>query len=583
MANGEFISARISDFYVRAVWESTPDTAANASTVTLRVYAGYFSIQIGSRSCTATCAGSAQSATAPPITHYGSHQETEVGCFTFRVSHSADGSAQIPISAAFPFRLTTGSGTYIDTLTASGTAVLDTIARAAQVTAADVTLPGDAVICFTPAALDHTFSLTLSLGQWQETVQLPSSAGSIAPQTHRIPLPLEDIARQLPTSPTGQMTARLTTCQGETALGTTEATFALTLPQNELTAPTIAPEVIARGGSGGAFLQGISQAAVTYNAAPKLGATIVSATSRLAGMEFTDLSPVLTIPGAQTLISTVTDSRGFTATAHTPLTVWAYAMPYAAVSLCERRGSDLSAFDPAGTALYLQVQAVYTDLPETVLRNEPVLQYRLDGGDWVTLPTNIYNSFSGAVPGVTLALDSSYRLELRVIDAVTTGNPTAISIPTAHAELHLRRGGGAAFGKYAQREKTLDIAAHWALQARGNRITFGDATEKEGFTCALDTDLCGHRLTGLAPAQADTDAVSRQSLFRLVYPVGSIYLSFTKENPALLFGGTWQPITDCLLWASSDAQIPGDIRNVNADETGLALPAMAVCAWHRTA
>ena len=41
-----------------------------------------------------------------------------------------------------------------------------------------------------------------------------------------------------------------------------------------------------------------------------------------------------------------------------------------------------------------------------------------------------------------------------------------------------------------------------------------------------------------------------QSLLDYIYPVGSIYLSYSHVSPATLFGGTWARISNAFLWAS---------------------------------
>lgn len=40
-----------------------------------------------------------------------------------------------------------------------------------------------------------------------------------------------------------------------------------------------------------------------------------------------------------------------------------------------------------------------------------------------------------------------------------------------------------------------------------------------------------------------TGVVSRAELFEMIYPVGSIYISYENTSPASLFGGAWTPIT----------------------------------------
>lgn len=43
-----------------------------------------------------------------------------------------------------------------------------------------------------------------------------------------------------------------------------------------------------------------------------------------------------------------------------------------------------------------------------------------------------------------------------------------------------------------------------------------------------------------------------QEIFKAVYPVGSIYLSYNHTSPAELFGGSWVRISNCFLWAVDD-------------------------------
>lgn len=46
---------------------------------------------------------------------------------------------------------------------------------------------------------------------------------------------------------------------------------------------------------------------------------------------------------------------------------------------------------------------------------------------------------------------------------------------------------------------------------------------------------------------------SNQNIADIVYPIGAIYISVNSANPATLFGGTWQQLTDTFLYASTTA------------------------------
>lgn len=46
-------------------------------------------------------------------------------------------------------------------------------------------------------------------------------------------------------------------------------------------------------------------------------------------------------------------------------------------------------------------------------------------------------------------------------------------------------------------------------------------------------------------------------LIDVIYPVGSIYMSFNSTSPATLFGGTWVQITDRFLYCANSSGTTG--------------------------
>lgn len=57
-----------------------------------------------------------------------------------------------------------------------------------------------------------------------------------------------------------------------------------------------------------------------------------------------------------------------------------------------------------------------------------------------------------------------------------------------------------------------------------------------------------------ATSDAQIVANLKSALVDLIYPIGSVYMSFESTNPETLFGGTWERLKDAFLWASGDLQ-----------------------------
>ncbi len=54
--------------------------------------------------------------------------------------------------------------------------------------------------------------------------------------------------------------------------------------------------------------------------------------------------------------------------------------------------------------------------------------------------------------------------------------------------------------------------------------------------------VANNRITNVPNPVDDTDAVNKQSLLSLIYPVGSIYMSVNSTSPQTFLGGTWENI-----------------------------------------
>lgn len=65
-----------------------------------------------------------------------------------------------------------------------------------------------------------------------------------------------------------------------------------------------------------------------------------------------------------------------------------------------------------------------------------------------------------------------------------------------------------------------------------------------------NTDIIDNAMQAI---RSGTDDVMKETLLNFCYPIGSIYWSGVATNPHDLFGGTWQQIKDCFVWAKGDS------------------------------
>ena len=335
------------------------------------------------------------------------------------------------------------------------------------------------------------------------------------------------LAAQLPEAVRGTGTMTAEACDGETCVGSGQATFAVYVPAS--VKPTAALETavvsdIPAVQAWGLCVQGLSRVQYSVTAAGADGAAVRACRFSFGGQEKTGLSGVtdtIAAAGMMTPEAVVTDSRGRSVTvAGDAVEVYAYHPPVILSGSAVRCDADGAEADGGG---YLKVycHAVCADVAghNTVAVRA---RWRAAGGAW-SAGTVLTDGQETVLPG-GFAADTVYEAELSAVDAAGGVQTVRYLLPAAGVTLHLRGGGrGAAFGKYSEKE---------ALECAWPAVFYGGAAVSGGLT-----------LDGKPLADA-------------LWPVGCVRFTGDGQPP--------QPSPEGAVWESVDCGITG------------------ICAWRRT-
>lgn len=227
MALSGTISKKITGREYRIEWSAKQDTADNSSTITCThklINDAYYSLYINSRTVSCNVGGVTGTATSPEISTGGGSTIT-LGTTTHKVTHDSDGKKEnVPITGVFYIQATL-SGTYTDSITASGAVTLDTIARASvpTVSAASVTMGNSVTITTNRKSDSFTHDLTYSFGGSTGTI----ATGVGASYAWTVP----DLVSKIPNKASGTCTITCKTKNGTTVIGTNTVTLTLKIPE----------------------------------------------------------------------------------------------------------------------------------------------------------------------------------------------------------------------------------------------------------------------------------------------------------------------------------------------------------------
>lgn len=495
------LSGQITGVYrgytLQANWTATQNVSGNYSDIKIThtlVIGSAYSLNIGTRSNTCTVDGSAQNYSSPAINQKGG--SVTIGTTTHRVNHNADGSKSCTINDIFNVNATI-DGSKVASITASGNITLDNIPRQATITSAtDFTDTGTPSLQYSNAG-GFTADAYLEFAPVGSGTQIMRK-GAITGKSGTYTFVLTDAEREtLRAACTGvSMPVRYalrTFIGGKEYYSTLDRTMSMSDAAPILGAVSYKDAnatTAALTGDNQVIVQRQSDLQVSFGAATgQKGATITEYAATFAGVTKTASSVVtldfgkVDVSSDMPLVFTVTDSRGLKTSTTLTVKVEPWWNPTSTIDL-----KRLNNFEPethvTATAWYASLDA----------KNDVTIsaKYRKAGSSdtWSTIELQ-----NGVESTVTCERDYAYEWEVTTADKL--GSTTQ--------SLTLGRGVPTFFLDTAKSSVGVNC-----FPASNGVFQLGD--------------------NAFLTAQG-------------AYPVGAIYLSVTDTDPATLFGGTWERIS----------------------------------------
>ena len=436
-------------------WTSTPNTSANTSSITAKVYLngnGYTT-----SSSYWSCIINGTTVTSNKNASIGG--KTLLGTRTWTVNHNDDGTASVGISFSYSNGLNS-SGTYT-TKTGSGSATvrLDTIARGSSMSLSrsSATIGSDSItvnITRNSSAYKHKVKLILG----DTTYLLAENVDTSYTFT-----PSMSYCNKITTATSGTATVKVETLTGTNGSWIADTTKTLTLNVPSNVVPSVGISVVANNQTNGVSVAGKTTFTVKpVNANGSYGSTITSYS--ITGGNLNSVSPNGAITdtlnaGDYTFVVKVTDSRGRTAEASKVETVHAYSSPTisARAFRCNKDGTESS----SGVYIAVNFSWEITNLANNNSNaKQYFIQYKTSSASSYTTSVDWTNlsSYSGSMTKVlsqTFSTTSSYNIQLKVKDSFGTTTST-LSVSTISALLNIEKN-GVGVGKIHE-NGALDVA-----------------------------------------------------------------------------------------------------------------------------
>ena len=418
----------------------------------------------------------------------GTNTSTLVERGTKTINHNADGTRSLAVSAVFE-TATKDNYSPLTALTINSSMNLTTIPRASKPTlsSGSVNFGSSVTINMNRQATNFTHTVRAVLGSKSVTI-----AQNVATSTQwTVPV---DWMSLIPNSASATIAIYVDTFSASTKLGT--ASTNLTARVSSSYCADIGTINISEADStvkeklkSSVYVQGQSKLEVRFGATGKYGATIRTSSVTVEGKTYNShhiTTDVIRGSGVRDVICRVTDSRGFTTEKRTTVKVEPYSPPKINEFNAYRANSNGS-YNKSGTYARANYKAEISSLAGKNLISYQLSYKPRSSETWQTVSisqTNYVSDSYRVVPNVSLK--NSYEFKLIVEDYFSRAEASS-SFGTGENSVTFREGGkGIAFGKFAEKENTVESA--WNIDVKGLLI---GKQENDSFYSINDYDGLG--------------------------------------------------------------------------------------------
>lgn len=461
----------------------------------------------------------------------GSGQTVGIADGYTTVSHNADGSKSISVSASFSCDNTsyyaprTGS--------CSGSLTLTTIPRASSISIDSPSIECGNTININGSSASKNFTHKIYAtwnGKTSELVTIAS--GTTTPSfSYTIPTSWE---KDLPNSTSGIATFTLETFSGSNSVGSKSVNATIKVRSGVV--PSIGTVSISDTNSIctgiGQYVQSQSRLKFSIATSGSQGSTVTSVSTKFEGQTYNSSSFTTgTVQGSGTLsyVITVTDSRGRTASKSGSVTVSAYSSPSLTNVTARRANSSYTVDEASGTYALLHFKVGFTSLTGNNATSF-YIQYRASGASsWTKINSwdNNYTLEQDYKAGnLFTSTTSTYEIAFGVKDSFMSDYSwKVVTVTPTYTLINFGKDGKSLtfFGQDGNSANTLTINGDLAINS---------VKENTSSTKLLVAN-------GSTVMYRDWNKLVN-SIKSAMYPVGSVYITYNNVNPGTFLGGTWE-------------------------------------------